>query len=313
MLFECSVAMGQDAHQALGMAQGGFMFGIMSAIRNMKNNENVVPFETEFAGNVHKWKVYHGDIVGMGNVPKEVSVDVYWEALKDGIAKRIGNQKLCYVKIYGSSIGNGNFVGECRINDMQIDELGEIVEKMVRGWGTTEFASHKQFLMIEQEPETTLDYPFTEQEILSKTEAAMLLFEQCETQEQYEQFPKLLEQVVGDKALAWELYSFIPEICAQNAFETIPCPETIMIRIADKDYEFYKTQFASYYTIMDGVFQTLNKGILKDTNHVYREYIGVSSFFSAICAARENGHNPEDEPNMGVCIMYLADDDYMPR
>ena len=249
----------------------------------------------------------------MGEVPREIENDMYWKELKEGIAKRIGNQKLCYVKIYGANIGNGNYTGECRINDVKIDELSDVVEKMVRAWGTTQFGSHKQFFMISQNEDTILNYPFTEGEILVNTEMAMKLFEECETSEEYEQFPEMLEQAVGDKGLAWELYTFIPEICAENAFEKINCPETIMMRIGNMDYTYYKTQFASYYTIVDGVFRTLNKGVLKDTDKVYREYISVSSLYSAICSARESGHDPETEENMTLCTMYLPEDDYIPR
>ncbi|MBQ3546054.1 MAG: hypothetical protein IJA34_13895 [Lachnospiraceae bacterium] len=313
MIYECSVAMGKDTKQALGMAQGSFIFGIMSAIGKMKLNENQGELETDFAGNAHNWKVYLGDIVGMGEVPHEIENDVYWKQLEDGIKKRIGNQKLCYVKIYGSNIGDGNYIGECRINDVQIDELSNIVEKMIRDWGTTGFGSHKQFIMLQQNEDTILDYPFTEGEILESTEKAMKLFEKCETDEEYEQFPEMLEQAVGDKDLAWELYTFIPEICAENAFEKIICPETIMMRIGNVDYKYYKTQFISYYTIVDGVFRTLNKGVLKDTDKVYREYISVSSLYSAICSARESGHDPENEEGMMICTMYMPEDDYIPR
>lgn len=313
VMYECSVAMGEDMKQALGMAQGGFMFGIMSAIKNMKTDEETEELETEFAGSIHKWNVYLGDIVGMGEVPQEITTKMYWDKIKEGIAKRIGNQKLCYVKIYGSNIGDGNYIGECRINDVKIDELSNLVEEMVKTWGTTQFGSHKQFIMIQQKEDTILNYPFSEEDIIAKTEIAMKLFEECETADEYEEFPELLEQAVGDKDLAWELYSFIPEICAQNAFEKIKCPETLLMRIADKDFEYYKTQLASYYTILNGVFRTLNKGVLKDTDKVYREYISVSSLYSAICAAREGGHNPEDEENMSICIMYMPEDDYLPR
>lgn len=311
-LFECSVAIGADMHQAMGMAQGGFIFGIGNAIGAMMRDENAREFETEFAGNPHKWKAYLGNIVGMGKVPQETEADVYWKALWEGIAKRIGNQKLCYVKIYGANIGDGSYTGECRINDIKIDELSEVVEAMVREWGTTEFGSHKQFFMIRQEEETTLAYPFSYNELLDKTEIAMKLFEDCETQEEYEVFEQKLEQIVGDKNLAWELYAFIPEICAQNAFDKINYPETIMLYNGGDSVEYYKTQLASYYAITDGVFRTFNKGVLKDTDKVYREYISVSSVWSVICSAKESGHDIEEE-NGQLCMMFNPEDDYTVR
>lgn len=312
-LFECSSAMGSDMRQAMGMAQGGFIFGIINAIGNMVRDENAREFETEFAGNMHRWKVYLGNIVGMGNIPQEAEPDVYWEALKEGITKRIGNQKLCYVKIYGANIGNGSYTGECRINDVKIDELSEIVEEMVKAWGTTEFGSHKQFFMIRQDEKTTLDYPFTADEIADKTEIAMKLFEDCETEEEYEVFEQTLEQAVGDRDLAWELYSFIPEMCAQNAFDKIKYPETVLINIGGESVEYYKTQLASYYAILNGVFRTLNRGVLKDADKVYREYISVSSVWSVICSAKEGGHNIEEGEGGQICIMFNPEDDYKVR
>lgn len=312
-LFECSSAIGSDIRQAMGMAQGGFIFGIINAIGNMVRDENAREFETEFAGNIHRWKVYLGNIVGMGKMPQETAQDIYWEALKEGIAKRIGNQKLCYVKIYGANIGNGSYTGECRINDVKIDELSEIVEEIVKTWGTSEFGSHKQFFMIKQDEDTTLYYPFTSDEIADKTEIAMKMFEDCETGEEYEVFEQTLEQVVGDKDLAWELYSFIPEICAQNAFDKIKYPETILINVRGESIECFKTQLASYYAILNGVFRTFNRGVLKDADKVYRKYISISSVWSVICSAKEGGHNLEEEEGGQICIMFNPEDDYTIR
>lgn len=312
-LYECSVAVGADMHQAMGMAQGGFIFGIADAIKAMMHNENPRELETEFAGNTHKWKVYLGNIVGMGQVPDDTLADIYWEALREGIAKRIGNQKLCYVKIYGANIGDGNYTGECRINDIKIDELSGIVENMVKAWGTEQFGSHKQFFMIKQEKTTILDYPFTLEEIEDKTEIAMRLFEDCETEEEYEMFWKKLIQAVGDKNLAWELYAFIPEICAQNAFDEIAFPETIAVYAPDGSTEYYKTQLASYYPILDGVFRTFNKGVLKDADKVYRQYISISSIWSVICSAKEQGYDLTQEKGGQLCIMFNPEDDYRVR
>lgn len=312
VLFEVSSAMGANMRQAIGMAQGSFIFGIVNALTSMAKDENPISFETEFSGNTHKWKAYVGNIVGMGKTPSDITPNVYWESLKDGISKRIGNQKLCYVKIYGANIGNGSYTGECRINDVKIDELSEIVENMVKTWGTTEFGSHKQFFMIKQDEETILDYPFTPSEIADKTEQAMILFEECQTEAEYEDFKNNLQRIVGDKGLAWELYAFIPEICAQNAFDKISYPEKILINTGSEKKEYYKTQFASYYAIVNGVFRTLREGALKDADKVYREYISVSSIWSVICSAKEKGYDLVAEGGE-LCMIYSPEDDYIAR
>lgn len=311
-MYECSSGVGSDHHQAMGMSQGSFLFGIMDAIMKMIENENPYELKSEFAGNTHDWSTYIGNIVGMGDTPKECNPNVYWDAIKEHIAKRIGNQKICYIKIYGANIGNGEIIGECRINDTKSDELSEIIAEIVKTWGTTQFGSHKQFIILKQSEKTYIKQPFTKEEIYEKTELAMKMFEEADTQEKYDQFPEQLEAAVGDKSLAWELYSFIPEICGQNAFDKIKYPETIMMNYNNEDHEYYTTQLFSYHAILRGVFATFDKGVLKDTNKTYREYIAVSSVSSVICSAKEQGYDIEENGG-NFCTMYRPDDDYIVR
>lgn len=310
-IYECSAAIGKDPETAIGMAQGSFMFGIMDAIGNMMRDDNSYSLKTEFAGHNHSWKVYLGNIVGMGQDFKDISTDMYWNVLKEHIAKRIGNQKMCYVKIFASNSGSGDVTGECRINNIKSNDLSELVADMAKQWNITEFSSHKQFFMIKQDKETIIDYPFTAKEIAEKTEIAMKMFESCEADEDYDNFSEMLEKVTGDRSLAYELYSFIPEICAENAFHEIKYPETILLYINGESRQYYKTQLASYYAILDGVFRTLDRGILNDTNQVYKDYIYTSSLCKALNSALSNGSKIEDLGS--PCIMYNMNEDYIVR
>lgn len=247
----------------------------------------------------------------MGQNPQNTDIETYWNTLKGHIAKRIGNQKMCYIKIFASNSGSGDITGECRINNIKSDELSKIVEDMARQWDTSKFGSHKQFFMLKQDKETLLDYPFTSKEIAEKTEIAMKLFENCKTDDDYDNFPETLEKVIGDKSLAYELYSFIPEFCAENAFNEIHYPETVSMYINGESRKYYKTQLASYYAILNGVFATLDKGVLNDTNQVYKNYIYTSSLCKALNAALSNGSKIE---NLGSpCIMYNMENDYIVR
>lgn len=310
-MYECSSGMGENHYNALGMSQGSFLFGIMDTVMKMMNNENPLDFQSEFAGNKHSWSAYVGNIVGMGDTPKDSDPNVYWNALKDHIAKRIGNQKICYIKIYGANIGNGEVIGECRINNVKSDELSDIVAEIVKTWDTSQFGSHKQFIILKQSEETYIPQPFTKEDIVKATESAMILFEKIENDE-YEHFPQMLEDLVGDKNLAWELYSFIPEICAMHAFNKIKYPETILMNYNNENHEYYTTQLFSYYAIFNGVFSAFNNGVLKDTDKTYMEYISVSSVFSAICSAKEQGYDLE-ESGGSFCTIYSPDDDYIAR
>ena len=293
-IFECCSGLGQDTKTALGMAQGSFLFGILEALRMSAEGQTSEILESSFNGHTHSWDVSIGNIVGMGKTPDQ-GADVYWKVLREGIIKRLGNQKICYVKVYAADIGNGNIEGECRINNIVSEELSDIIRSMVRKWHNSEFGSQKQFFILRQDKETMLPYPYTEKDIITKTETAMVLFEKCLYDGQpFEQYSDSLNEVIGDSSLAYDLLHFIPEICAENAIPEPKYQETVTLLKDDRQYEIYRSQLASFYPISSGVFAALDKGVLRDANKVYKEYILRSSVCHALNGALSNGAKPED-------------------
>ena len=125
-LFECCAGMGKDTDTAIGMATGSFLFAFMQGIALMRRGEDEVPLESEFVGHTHRWSVYKSNVVGTGESTEDdddakAVTSVYWNLLKEHIAKRLGNQKMCYVKIYAAKAVGADgeqITGECRINDV---------------------------------------------------------------------------------------------------------------------------------------------------------------------------------------------------
>lgn len=294
-LFECSAGMGSDTKQALGMACGSFLFSFMDGIVQMESGQAGESLETEFAGKAHRWKVYLSNIVGMGNCPQVDNARIYWDALKEEVVKRLGNQKLCFVKVYASKSGE-NITAECRVDDIKSEALSNLVEDMVKGWDAGYFASHKAFFFIRQEEETVQPYPYLGQEgwkaLREKVEKAAWMFHASEDQEQYESLPERLKQALGDPTLAAECYSFLPEICAENAFDQkITFAETVDILPCGREpVTCYKSQLADYWPLHSALFSLFEEGAFGDaTDEIYREYIGASAIYSVICQAREKG------------------------
>ena len=147
------------------------------------NGENSEELVSEFAGEKHNWHAYKSDIVGMGNNPEGDDIDEFWNLLRDGIIRRLGNQKFVYVKVYAAKNGD-SITGECRINDIQSRELSNIVSEIAGKWDTTDFSSKKQFFFITQDEETYLEYPYSEEELEDATVKAVSLFERCRLQTQ---------------------------------------------------------------------------------------------------------------------------------
>lgn len=292
---ESCASVGSDPKQAIGMAAGSFLFSCMQGITRLLQKDSPLSLETEFAGKPHRFKVYISDIVGMGASPQAGDVRTYWELLRDDIVKRLGNQRLCYVKLYASKV-NDKIVCECRINDIKSEELSEKLTGVVEKWDVQGFASHKQFFFLEQDADTVQPYPYWgeqgEKELAGKVLHAVRLFHACDTQEAFDTLQDLLAAELGDATLAAECRLFLPEICAEHAFgEQMQFSEAIELLPANgQKLTLYKHQLMDYHRLSDFLFSILQQGAFGDeTNDVYRELIGCSAIFNVIQQMREKG------------------------
>ncbi len=314
-LFECSAGMGSDTKQALGMACGSFLFSFMDGIAQMESGQGGEDLETEFVGKKHRWKVYISNIVGMGNCPQAGNARIYWDALKEEVIKRLGNQKLCFVKVYASRSGE-NITAECRVDDVKSDALSSRVADMVRGWDTGYFASHKAFFFIRQEEETLQPYPYLGQagweSLREKVKTAALMFHASEDQEQYDSLPERLKQALGDDILAAECYSFLPEICAENAFNKITYAETVSIMPQGREaVTCYKSQLSDYWPLHNAIFSLFEEGAFGEaTNEIYREYVGTSAICNVVCQAREKGGEKAMDNGKLSALLFNVDSDF---
>lgn len=298
-LYECSVGMGTSAESALGMACGSFLFSFLQGIARMELEESPKLLKTDFAGHPHRWRVYASNVVGMGESPQLENQEGYWEAFKEEIAKRLGNQRLCYVKIYGAK-SPGQVTAECRIGNVKSEELSGRMAKIVEQWEVEQFASHKQFFFICQEEETTLENPYAGLSgralLKEKVKTAALMFYGSRSQEAYDSLPQRLSEALGDATLATECYSYLPEMCAENAFDALTYPEAMQIKVGDAPpVTCYKSQLADYWPIRSALFALFEEGAFgEDADKVYRDYIGMSSIYSVISQIREKEGKLED-------------------
>ncbi len=296
-LFECCAAMGSDQKTAVGSAVGSFLFAFMNGIAAMEDNLEPTPVESEFAGKSHKWNVYTSDIVGMGeNIPLDHKQ--YWDALKDGIIKRLGNQRMTYVKVYACKAigadGKENITGECRVNDVPSEELGAVVYDIAAKFDVKQFCSQKQFFFIKQDSQTLLPYPYRMNkitELREKVRMALEIFEKCETDEQYDALPGEIAAALRDAPLAEECFAFLPEICAERAFSEIQYSEQAQFAIGGSEpVTAYKSQLADFYplgNLMFGIFDSGHFG--KKTNDLFRKLVGYSATAHGIDSCLSGG------------------------
>ena len=309
-IFEISSALGQDKKTAVGMAQGDFMFGIMETVQAMMNDVNSRDFDSDFNG-LHKWKLYLGNIVAMGKEVPVNDVEIYWNMLKDEFAKRLGNQDICYIKIYAANSGDGFVTGECRINNNKIESLSEIIEDMAKQWKNKKFASHKQSFILKQDKETLKDYPYTNADIYDAVEKSLILYEKVLNDGKEDLYLQVLNEFLGDKSLALDIYNFIPEICAEFAIEDVRFSEKVQINFRGSARTFYKSQLATYYPVMNGLARVLDGNTLKNTQRVFENLLYSSASFNAVNNALNDGIKQENL--ILTDTLFNVTDDYILR
>ena len=304
-LYECCAATGKDIDTAIGSCVGSFLFAFMNGIIQMKNGENGKPVTSTFNGKSHTWKVYGSDLVGMGeNIDIDNSETValkYWDMLKKEIVKRLGDRKMCYVKIFASkAIGKNDqqVTGEVRVNDIPSAELGAIVEKHAAQWNVEQFASQKQFFFIKQDVQPQKLYSGLDgrKVLISKVKRAIELFNEVKSSEDLQALPQTLTAEFGDVTLAWECFLFIPEICAENALSEATFPETVQIKSEDGEpISVYRSQLYDYYPICSSVFTLFSNGVFGEkTDEVFRRLVSNSATFNCISQAIDKGSKLSD-------------------
>lgn len=304
-LYECCASTGKDTDSAIGSCVGSFMFAFMNGIVQLKNDEKGKPVQSSFAGKTHKWLSYNSDLVGMGeqvDFDENAVATKYWNMLKGEIIKRLGNQKMCYVKIFASkAIGNNDsqVTGEVRINDIPSAELSEIVKKHASEWNVAQFASQKQFFFIKQDGYVAENLYAGENgtaALREKVKTAAELFLTVENEETFDALPGKLAAALGDDTLAQECFAFLPEICAENAFPEAKFAETVQISAGGKDaITLYRNQFADFYPIQKTLFALFSSGVFGErTNDIYKKLISLSATYSCISQILDKGSSLEN-------------------
>lgn len=305
MIYECSAALAGDQYDAIGMAVGGFLFGVYDGIEKMITDKNSEQLVTSFQGKQHKWSVYMSNVVGMGDCPSIEDTNFYWEMLKSDIIKRLGNQKLCYIKIFASKMGD-KITGECRINDIKSEELSHKIAEQTETWDNEEFGSIKQFILLYQDDSTYTPYPYTQEQINKFVLDAVELFAKQKTEEEDETYIDRLTDIIQDRSLAEELKNFLPELCADYAFDEASIGEAfVIVQDGTENNVVYAQQIYSYHMIQNALYTAFDKEQI--SNEVYKQYVMYSATAGCIQQAMEKEANLKD---IVLSLAFFFSDNY---
>ena len=281
-IIENSAGMGVDTAQALANALESFSSACLEGLLYMLSEQSCYESCTStFMGHEHKWQVYLSDLVSIGEAPDIEEAQYYWDELKEMLLPRLGNQRFCYIKVFASK-SFGSVFCECRIDNVLSNDVTQLLVKMTKHWSTQKFASHKMFFFLKQDENTVLPsdlfLPSKQKELNYQVNVALRLFGQCSTQEEYEQLPLQLQEIIPDKVLALELYYFLPEICTQMMLPEISFSDAISLFIGDnKPINIHIHQLTDYLPI----YRALTNLMTDNPSDELKEAFKLCSFYSS--------------------------------
>ncbi len=281
-IIENSAGMGVDTAQALANALESFSSACLEGLLYMLSEQSCYESCTStFMGHEHKWQVYLSDLVSIGEAPDIEEAQYYWDELKEMLLPRLGNQRFCYIKVFASK-SFGSVFCECRIDNVLSNDVTQLLVKMTKHWSTQKFASHKMFFFLKQDENTVLPsdlfLPPKQKELNYQVNVALRLFGQCSTQEEYEQLPLQLQEIIPDKVLALELYYFLPEICTQIMLPEISFSDAISLSIGDNEpININIHQLTDYLPI----YRALTNLMTDNPSDELKEAFKLCSFYSS--------------------------------
>ena len=286
IIIEQATGLGAVPQDALKMAAESFLEMIAPVFFHLFGMPEESTVRSDFAGKEHIWNCYSG----RSHTSMKEPLD-YWSLFRDEIIKRLGNQKVCYIEFYGAKTEEIK-TGVCRLNHIECAEISQQIEELVQVWDAKGFVVQKQVVFLQQQADTWQAYPYTQQQLCRLTWQAAEIF----LEEDYDMVLERLQEVVQDDVLAEELFLFLPEICAEHAFDKITYPELLTLDREGEIFTVYRQQIHSYTIMQQAMFWGLEYGVFDGReNEIYSRLIAVSSVFSAIEDAKEQGIDLEQD------------------
>ncbi len=309
-IVEVSAAKGANPASAVTVACSSFMMSVMNAVTHLCQKRNAVELETSFVDKAHSWKVYRGNLLAGGDAQNTHEFNMYWDALKEELSKRIGNQKLAYVKVYASRNGS-DIKADCRINNIRINSLSNIVGRIAESWDCPGYGVHRQFFLFRQEDATTLPYSHSMEDLDDYTREVMKLFHDAKSKEDVDAMYEKIVELCGDKTLARELQLYVPMTAAENAFRQLLYPETVTydLKESGKKETVYRSQLASFHPIQTAVMWALQYRVFgEETEAVYQTLIAASPLAQFLNKGFQAGQ--QIPAGMGVGLTFNVDGEF---
>lgn len=310
--FDMSAGTGKTVVDAIHQAVASFLLTGFCGVRHCVHKEYDRELASTFGGTERRWDVSESCLTRFGDSETQSNLppSQYWNLIAELLPAHLGNRKHYWVKIYASKQQSGEVICECRINNVISAELTQPIAAHAKAWECrAALVSEKQQFFLTQREETFTPYPYTREQIFMYTDKAIGLFAAANTEEKYEQLTDALTQMTDDSSLAAELYGFLPEICAQNAFHEATYGEQIVLCSGEQKYELYIDQLTSYRWMQERAIDGFSQG--QYDHEIFKKLVYSSATCNVLSKAMNNGSKLENI--VLTSLVFMVPEDYKVR
>ena len=307
-ILESVAASGSNAQEAVTLAcEDFYRHTLQLYLRALQGKAEETVFG--FTQLRHYFQVYRNEIHGIGKREGLIEQD-FWEMLKQKLQLRLGNKKAYWIKVFASKT-RSKVLCEVRINGREDSELSELLLPYAQNWDCIgSYHTEKQNFLLIQEERSYEPSDFTGDNIRQYTRKAIKWYEKCGSKEEHRKLREQLIRLCKDDSLAYEIFSFVPEIYCKYAYPKVEYGSRLfLIQKDQKTRELYQSQLQSFSYIEETVMEHLKR------DHVNRSIVeNVISFSAnarAIQKAMDNGDALDELMIPG--IGYYARNDYIMR
>lgn len=286
-IFEAVAAAGNTKEEAIANAVKQFFEQVLlvylQAVRNPMQDEKIEAFTQER----HYFYVYRGAVSGIGKRMGVPTKD-FWGLLKSDIIAHLGNKKVYWIKIFASK-KDDELLCEVRINGKEAPEISKRLLHYAGNWeGIHEIHTEKQCMMFVQDASSYEKSDFTKVEIEQLCDKAIRQYEKCKTKEDHKKLRAQLVAWCKDDSLAYEIFSFIPELYCKYAYPQVEFGGKLFLVEKNKETrELFQSQLQSFSYVDKRVehhFKNENP-----STHLIQQVLSFSANAKAIHKALEQG------------------------
>lgn len=267
---------------------------VLMAVRNPRHEDMI----EGFTQSRHYFHVYRSEVYSVGERERTLHDD-FWGMIGANIAKRLGNAKTYWVKVFLSK-KNDEVLCEVRINGSDAKQLSASLLTYIHEWknlGT--YHTEKQWFLLVQDDKSYEEQAFSDTDIANITNKTILELERCHRREDYHSLRNTLSKQIDDVSLAYEMVGLIPELYCIAAYPELEVGERLfLIRKNGNHMELYQTQLDIYHRVEQIVKAHLKKN--PPSPQVMQDVLQYSATARAVKKALAGGDGIADMKLEGI-------------